>query len=195
VAELKWGFATDPGRLRPQNEDNVLARDGVFIVADGMGGHEAGEIASEIAIERIAASIEEHDLPTAANVVEAITTANGDIFRAAITNPAQRGMGTTVTAIAVIADPLAGRGEPNIDENDPAKQPIIIPAEPSEALVLANVGDSRTYLMRHKRLRRVTVDHSYVQELVATGHITEDEARTHPRRNIVTRALGIEGVM
>ena len=67
-----------------------------------------------------------------------------------------------------------------------------MPVVPSEALVLANVGDSRTYLFRHGRLRRVTVDHSYVQELVATGHITEDEARTHPRRNIITRALGIE---
>jgi protein phosphatase len=157
-----------------------------------MGGHEAGEIASQIAIERIAAALDEHELPSAADVVEAIATANGDIFRAAITNPAQRGMGTTVTAIAVVADPLAGRGEPNIDENDAAEPPHIVPAQPSEALVLANVGDSRTYLMRHQRLRRVTVDHSYVQELVATGHITEDEARTHPRRNIVTRALGID---
>ena len=63
---------------------------------------------------------------------------------------------------------------------------------PSEAFVLANVGDSRTYLLRHGRLRRVTIDHSYVQELVSTGHISEDEARTHPRRNIITRALGIE---
>ena len=63
---------------------------------------------------------------------------------------------------------------------------------PAEQLALVNVGDSRTYLLRHGRLRRVTVDHSYVQELVATGHITDDEARTHPRRNIVTRALGID---
>jgi serine/threonine protein phosphatase PrpC len=192
MAELSWGSASDAGQLRPDNEDNVLASDGVFVVADGMGGHEAGEVASELAIDRIAAALEEHELPTATNVVEAITTANGDIFRASITNPAQRGMGTTVTAIAVIADPLAGRGEPNIDENDPATKPVIVPVHPSEALVLANVGDSRTYLMRHGRLRRVTTDHSYVQELVATGHITEDEARTHPRRNIVTRALGID---
>ncbi len=68
----------------------------------------------------------------------------------------------------------------------------IVPAEPTEALVLANVGDSRTYLFRHGRLRRVTVDHSYVQELVSTGHLSEAEARNHPRRNIITRALGIE---
>ena len=192
MAELSWGSASHAGQLRPDNEDNVLARDGIFVVADGMGGHEAGEVASELAIERISASLAEHDLPTSANVIDAITTANGDIFRASIANPAQRGMGTTITAIAVIADPLAGRGEPNIDENDPAAEPIIVPVHPSEALVLANVGDSRTYLLRHDRLRRVTVDHSYVQELVATGHITEDEARTHPRRNIVTRALGID---
>jgi protein phosphatase len=192
VAELRWGSASDTGKLRPDNEDNVLARDGVFVVADGMGGHEAGEVASELAIERIAAALEEHELPTATDVIDAITTANGDIFRASIANPARRGMGTTVTAIAVIADPLAGRGEPNIDENDPATEPIIVPVHPSEALVLANVGDSRTYLMRHDRLRRVTIDHSYVQELVATGHITENEARAHPRRNIVTRALGID---
>lgn len=192
MAELEWGAASDAGQIRPDNEDNVLARDGIFVVADGMGGHEAGEVASELAIERISANLEEHELPTSANVIDAITTANGDIFRASIANPTQRGMGTTITAIAVIADPLAGRGEPNIDENDPATEPIIVPVHPSEALVLANVGDSRTYLMRHDRLRRVTVDHSYVQELVATGHITEDEARTHPRRNIVTRALGID---
>nr|NKB42356.1 SpoIIE family protein phosphatase [Ilumatobacter sp.] len=68
----------------------------------------------------------------------------------------------------------------------------IVPREQPEALVLANVGDSRTYLLRHGRLRRVTIDHSYVQELVSSGYITDDEARTHPRRNIITRALGIE---
>ena len=197
MAELNWGSATDPGRIRAQNEDNLLAVDGVFVVADGMGGHEAGEVASEIAVQRIrddlASSAENHTLPEAKAVVEAISSANGDIFRAAIANPGQAGMGTTVTAIAVIGDHMAGRGEPNLDVNDdPGEITPVVTAEPTEALVLANVGDSRTYLIRHDRLRRVTVDHSYVQELVSTGHISEAEARSHPRRNIITRALGIE---
>ncbi|MGI9645254.1 MAG: hypothetical protein ACR2O6_08100 [Ilumatobacteraceae bacterium] len=206
MAELTWGAATHPGMVRPQNEDNLLATDGVFVVADGMGGHEAGEIASEIAVEHVAASLADADLPTARQFVDTISSANTAIFRAALSEPGRHGMGTTVTAIAVIADPLAGRGAPNIDPHDldqadpggssdadnPGDVTPVIPAEPSEALVLANVGDSRTYLFRHERLRRVTVDHNYVQELVATGLISEDEARTHPRRNIITRALGIE---
>ncbi len=228
MAQLRAGSATHTGQVRPANEDNLLVADGIYIVADGMGGHEAGEVASEIAVDRIGELLgldggepegepdgdrpdgDQPDvrrrLPEAADVVEAINRANGDIFRAAIANPGQQGMGTTVTGIAVIADPLAGRGAPNIDPYDPdaadpggdttAEAPSdvtpITPAEPAEALVLVNVGDSRTYLYRHDRLRRVTIDHSYVQELVATGHISEDEARTHPRRNIITRALGIE---
>jgi serine/threonine protein phosphatase PrpC len=193
MAQLNWGSATHTGRLRPQNEDNLLAIDGVYVVADGMGGHEAGEVASQIAVERVRADLDTEELPEASTVVDSISNANGDIFRAAIANPGQAGMGTTVTAIAVIGDKLAGRGAPNLDVNDdPGEVTPVVPAEPSEALVLANVGDSRTYLLRHDRLRRVTVDHSYVQELVSTGHISEDEARTHPRRNIITRALGIE---
>ncbi|MEL6890834.1 MAG: SpoIIE family protein phosphatase, partial [Actinomycetota bacterium] len=185
-------------------------------------GHEAGEVASRIAVDRIRSSLSDDtssvadaaanaragesgpDEPVtsrAANdVIEAVRSANGDIFRAAITNPSHAGMGTTVTAIAVIEDPLAGRGEPNIDDNDPVdrgpdgepRTTPVTPRQQPEALVLANVGDSRTYLFRHGRLRRVTVDHNYVQELVASGHITDDEARFHPRRNIITRALGIE---
>ena len=193
MAQLNWGSATHAGQLRPQNEDNLLAIDGVYVVADGMGGHEAGEVASQIAVERVRADLDTKELPEASAVVDSISNANGDIFRAAITNPGQAGMGTTITAIAVIGDKLAGRGAPNLDVNDdPGEVTPVVPAEPSEALVLANVGDSRTYLLRHDRLRRVTIDHSYVQELVSTGHISEDEARTHPRRNIITRALGIE---
>lgn len=196
MAELSWGAGTHAGQIRAGNEDFLHASNGVFVVADGMGGHEAGEVASELAVERIREALENEDAaPTAEAVVEAISNANGDIFRAAIATPGQAGMGTTVTAIAVIEDPMAGRGEPNIDDNDgiePDRITPIVPKQKPEALVLANVGDSRTYLFRHNRLRRVTVDHSYVQELVSTGHITDDEARTHPRRNIITRALGIE---
>ncbi len=85
-----------------------------------MGGHEAGEVASQIAVQRIRETLaDEEAAPTAERVVEAISSANGDIFRAAIANPGQAGMGTTVTVIAIIEDPMAGRGEPNIDDNDP----------------------------------------------------------------------------
>ena len=132
-----------------------------------MGGHQAGEIASRLAIERMQARLTGG--ATMSDLVAAIGDANGDIFRAAIANSDQQGMGTTVTSLAVVSDPHDG-----------------------EVFALANVGDSRTYLIRHGKLRQLTIDHSYVQELVAEGHINRDEARNHPRRNIVTRALGIE---
>ena len=170
MAELRVGASTHAGQIRTENEDNLLVTDRVFVVADGMGGHEAGEVASQLAVDRIGELLDGDVPPTAPDVVEAIRVANGDIFRAAIANPGHHGMGTTLTAIAVISDPFAGRSAPNIDLNDNEVSPVV-PAEPSEALVLANVGDSRTYLFRHGRLRRVTVDHSYVQELVSTGHI------------------------
>jgi protein phosphatase len=169
MAELRWGATTDSGLVREANEDAYVSEPLVFAVADGMGGHRAGEVASEIASrivrERLSSGAANVDV-----VVAAVLEANAAIFQAAHTNPAQQGMGTTVTALVVLS---ATADEP-------------------EQLALVNVGDSRTYLHRDGELTRVTVDHSYVQELVATGHITEAEARTHPRRNIVTRALGIE---
>jgi protein phosphatase len=193
VANLRWGSATDPGRIRPDNEDNFLAEPNVFVVADGMGGHRAGEVASALAVDllRSRLSAPGADLE---HVVAAIAEVNGDIYRAAIGNPDQQGMGTTVTALAVIAAGETSEPEQptdGVDQQEPEEATTEETASP-EQLALVNVGDSRTYLLRHGRLRRVTVDHSYVQELVATGHITDDEARTHPRRNIVTRALGID---
>jgi serine/threonine protein phosphatase PrpC len=181
VATLRWGTATDPGRIRPDNEDNLVAGPQVFAVADGMGGHRAGEVASAIAVDLLQTRLGAPGIDLDA-VISAITEANGNIYRAASGNPDQQGMGTTVTALVVISD----RREP--PEDALAAE---VPAA-GEQLALVNVGDSRTYLLRHGRLRRVTIDHSYVQELVATGNITDDEARTHPRRNIVTRALGID---
>ena len=169
MAALVWGAATDAGRIRETNEDSFVAESMVFVVADGMGGHQAGEVASELAArtlrERLVAGA-----PSADVVVAAVVEANAAIFQTAHNNAAQRGMGTTLTAIAVL---------PPSDERP-------------EQFAIVNVGDSRAYLARAGELTRATVDHSYVQELLATGHITELEARTHPRRNIVTRALGIE---
>jgi protein phosphatase len=184
VTTLRWGAATDPGRIRPDNEDNLLAAPRVFAVADGMGGHRAGEVASALAIDLLRSRLSEPgaDLD---DVVAAIAEANADIYRAALENPAQQGMGTTITALIVIGDGEGQAAPEETADDSPA-------TTPHELFALINVGDSRTYLLRHERLRRVTVDHSYVQELVTTGHITDDEARTHPRRNIVTRALGID---
>ena len=165
---LTWGAATDAGRVRTGNEDAYVAETMIFGVADGMGGHQAGEVASAIA----ANTLRDRLGTGAATVDVAVATvveANAAIFQGAYANAEQRGMGTTLTAITVLAN-----------EGTSAK------------FVLVNVGDSRTYVMRGGRLRRVSIDHSYVQELVSTGHITELEARNHPRRNIVTRALGIE---
>ena len=165
---VAWGAATDVGRVRTSNEDSFVAESAVFGVADGMGGHQAGEVASAIA-----AGILRERLSGGAASVEvaeaAVVEANAAIFQAAHRNSEQRGMGTTLTAIIVLEA-----------DGHPAR------------LAMVNVGDSRTYVLRDGILRRVSVDHSYVQELVSTGHITEAEARLHPRRNIITRALGIE---
>jgi protein phosphatase len=168
MAELRWGAATHPGQVRTNNEDNYLVAPTIFVVADGMGGHQAGEVASQIVTRHLQEVGEAND-PT--DLVRAVHDANLAIHQAAAQNPDQQGMGTTVTSLAVITDP----GAPD-----------------SEKFVVANVGDSRTYVMRNGQLRQVSEDHSYVQSLVKDGHITHGEARAHPRRNIVTRALGID---
>ena len=168
---LRWGAATHEGMVRTENEDAYVAEPLVFAVADGMGGHQAGEVASALAVQtlrdRLADGVRSIDV-----VIAAVVEANAAIFHAAHRNAAQQGMGTTLTALAVM-EKTGGDGR-------------------LRTLALVNVGDSRTYRVRNRKLERVTIDHSYVQELVATGHISEMEARTHPRRNIVTRALGIE---
>ena len=167
---LVWGAASHVGMLRQQNEDSFVAQADVFVVADGMGGHNAGEVASALAVQsmREAALV---GFSSVDAVVTAVNTANAAIHRASGGPSEQRGMGTTLTAVV----PLAST------ESEPQR------------MVVANVGDSRVYLWRGGELKQISADHSYVQELLTEGYITAEEARVHPRRNIVTRALGIEG--
>ena len=168
---LVVGAATDTGNLRGQNEDSHVAEQGLFAVADGMGGHNAGEVASAMAIEHLR-GVALSGVSSAEAFAQVVRDLNSAIFSAATLTTNQRGMGTTLTAAALLA--------PTSDIDQPSQ------------IVIANVGDSRTYLLRSEELRQLSVDHSYVQELVTEGLLTIDEARTHPRRNIVTRALGID---
>ena len=168
---LAIGAATDTGNLRDQNEDSHIAEQGLFAVADGMGGHNAGEVASAMAIKHLR-SIALSGVSSAEAFAQMVRDLNSDIYAAATSSTDQRGMGTTLTAAALL-------------------ESVGDVAQPSQ-IVIANVGDSRTYLLRSGELRQMSVDHSYVQELVTEGLLTVDEARTHPRRNIVTRALGID---
>lgn len=166
MSALRHAAVTDTGNVRPHNEDAWYSSGTMFAVADGMGGHSAGEVASAIAVR----CIKEADgapLSGAEAVAELVRTINTEIHDEANRDSAHRGMGTTLALAALVA------GE--------------VPA-----FVVANVGDSRTYLLRDGALRQLSVDHSYVQELVDEGAITPDQARRHPLRNIVTRALGID---
>jgi serine/threonine protein phosphatase PrpC len=166
--ELRWGAATDPGRVRPGNEDSVLALAKVFAVADGMGGHAAGEVASAVALQTVAARMGER--PTSiASVTDVVRAANEAVYLRSLAEPTTRGMGTTLALVA----PTTG-------------------SDGTDHLVVANVGDSRVYLCADGELRQLTRDHSYVEEMLAAGQITADEARRHPHRHVVTRVVGIE---
>jgi len=154
------------GMVRQQNEDSFLAEETLFVVADGMGGHNAGEVASALAVTTLKAGAR-LGIDTTEDFRELVQQANSAIYTASLDDSTQSGMGTTVTALSIV------EGE-----------------EPR--VLVANVGDSRAYLWRSGALSRLSVDHSYVQELVNEGIITPEAARVHPRRNIVTRALGID---
>ncbi|HVH20704.1 MAG TPA: Stp1/IreP family PP2C-type Ser/Thr phosphatase [Myxococcota bacterium] len=168
--EIEWGEQTDVGRQRTSNQDcsgmAVAPGDGarLWIVADGMGGHAGGEIASRIAVDTAIASFAEGDGDLAGRLRAAIVAANRAVLTAAQQDRALTGMGTTAVAIAV-----AG-----------------------ESVCVANVGDSRAYRIRRARIEQLTRDHSVVAELVRRGHLSEDEAMLHPRRHEVLRSLGFE---
>ena len=159
-ATLAWAARTDVGLVRGHNEDSFLALAPTFAVSDGMGGHAAGEVASAIAVEAI-----KDNAPVHADDLllgAAIETANAAVIEGAATGKGKVGMGCTASAITIEQNKMA----------------------------VAHVGDSRVYLLHNGALVRLTHDHSYVEELVDAGEITADEARVHPSRSVITRALG-----
>src|SRR3954469_6365432 len=160
IAE-QW-HASDLGRQRQGNEDNFFVRAPLFVVADGMGGAQAGEVASEMAVKSFEPGL--GDGAPAQSLVRVIEEANRRIHDRSRADKQRAGMGTTVTAAYV-------------DERD---------------VVIAHVGDSRAYLLRGDDLIRLTKDHSLVGELVARGKLTEEQAESHPQRSVITRALGPE---
>ena len=159
---------TDTGIVRSGNEDNylMLADRGVFVVADGMGGHAAGEVASEMAVRIISRELGTlrglSDDQAAERMRHAIIEANSAIFDRTLTEHDKRGMGTTTTAL------------------------ILLP----ERFILGQVGDSRGYLLRAGQFLQITKDHSYVQEQVDLGLLTPEQARVHPYSNVITRCIG-----
>lgn len=157
---------TDVGLVRQTNEDCGAVLDQMtYIVADGMGGHVAGEVASHTLVSTVRQSLLDYeDTMEAEALKEAICQGNLAILEEVRRFPEYKGMGTTAT----IFHCESGRG------------------------MWAHIGDSRLYLFRQGELRRVTRDHSYVEELVEKGTITESEAKHHPRKNVLTRAVGVE---
>ncbi len=168
MTTFRVGSASDVGQVRSNNQDSKLVADhvSVFAVADGMGGHQGGEVASAIAVETLEATITD---PTTASVVEAVKEANRRIYSRASDTDELRGMGTTLVAIALV--------DQGTDE---------------EEVAWVNVGDSRAYLLRDGELHQLSRDHSLVEDLRRGGQLTDEEAAVHPQRNILTRALGID---
>ncbi|MFI4985743.1 MAG: Stp1/IreP family PP2C-type Ser/Thr phosphatase [Solirubrobacterales bacterium] len=164
VAEQYAG--TDTGRQRRANEDSLLARSPLFVVADGMGGAQAGEVASRIAVEAFQHGLRDASEPEVA-MAGLARAANSRIHERSHSHAEQAGMGTTLTAVYV--------GE--------------------EEVSIAHVGDSRAYCLRDGELLRLTDDHSLVDELMRQGRLTPEEAVEHPQRSVITRALGPEGTV
>ncbi|MFV0319989.1 MAG: PP2C family protein-serine/threonine phosphatase [Microbacterium sp.] len=160
---LEWAEATDVGRRRDVNQDAVLAEFPLFIVADGMGGHVGGEIASASAIDRLRGVLGGGPVTTKA-IEKALARAVKDI--AAHPDATDEGTGTTVTGLFVDA------------------------SGPREAFMSLNIGDSRVYLLRDETFVQITTDHSVVQELIAAGRLSPEEADNHPYGNVITRAVG-----
>ncbi|MCH2411878.1 MAG: protein phosphatase 2C domain-containing protein [Acidimicrobiales bacterium] len=165
---LSHGAASAVGRVRAINQDDFGAGDDLFVLADGMGGHRGGEVASAEAVAGVLGSFDER---TRAGLARAVDRANQAVFGRAAGDVDLFGMGTTLCALALVR------------------------SEGGDVLAVANVGDSRVYRYGDGRLTQVSDDHSLVADLVRAGDLTEEEAARHPQRNILTRALGIESAL
>jgi serine/threonine protein phosphatase PrpC len=159
---VRVGVRSDIGRLRQRNEDAYLVKDALFVVADGMGGHRGGDVASTLALETIE-SADSGEITLEA-LVDDIKRANQAVMERGEADRELRGMGTTVTAV------IADDGKAHV----------------------AHVGDSRAYLLRDGALQQLTEDHTLVQRMVREGRLTEQEAAHHPQRSVLTRALGVD---
>ena len=168
--QIKVGARTDVGMVRSGNEDNFFAeadvQRGVFVVADGMGGHAAGEVASEMAVQIVARtllplqSVKAENAPTL--VAQSLKDANRAIYERMLAEVDKQGMGTTASVL-VLSD---------------------------HGYLIGQIGDSRIYLLRDGGLTQITKDHSYVQEQVDAGLLTPEQARYHPYSNVITRCVG-----
>ena len=163
---LRSGSASDVGRVRNVNQDLPLERPNLYAVADGMGGHVGGEVAARVAVETLEQAFERE--PTVEGLLEAFSEANTAVWHESQVNADLRGMGTTLTAVALVGGTAGG-----------------------DVLALANVGDSRAYLFSGGAITQVTDDHSLAEERMRQGEMTEEEAAVHPQRHILTRALGV----
>lgn len=164
VDELRAASSTDVGRVRERNEDSLYAGRHVFAVADGLGGHRAGNVASSLAIEEIATLDEVSPKEAAKRLPEAVRRGNRAVHARAAEDPELSGMGTTMTAL-VVSDGTA---------------------------YIAHVGDSRCYLIRGSGISRLSRDHTLVARMVDEGKLTAEQAEQHPQRSVLTRALGAE---
>jgi serine/threonine protein phosphatase PrpC len=166
VTTLRSGSATDVGKVRTTNQDVALEEPGLFAVADGMGGHAGGEVAARVAVDSLRAAFQR--APTVEGLRRAVAEANRAVWRQGQSESGLRGMGTTLTATALVEE-----------------------ADGRRVIVLANVGDSRAYVYSKGQVIQVTADHSLAEEKVRQGQLTEAEAAVHPHRHVLTRALGV----
>ena len=167
MTRWRYAAATDTGLVRETNQDAVFVDDSLAIVADGMGGHAAGEVASAMAVEAIYNSFLTR--PTIEGLLNGVQEANREVLSDAKANPERFGMGTTVMVVGLTHD---GNG-------------VTTPT-------MLHVGDSRAYQLRDGALRQLSADHSVAEEWVRMGRLTSEEALTHPRRHQLTRAIGVD---